>query len=198
MVKFADPQDAPSSAPKHIQSTALRKLSAVGMIILLYTTATPFSPVAWITSELEGSFFFDRLVAGALLFSALYFQWAIAGQTHPVAICIPTGGGRQTISNGQLRSVGGEFVWLYQPSEYWKYLGAEAAMLVVAEYVGGEGLRRVLVCGVVAALWSVGWFVTPESVKREGWEYMKRIWFWIALDEIMRVGSRGVGRRRRW
>jgi hypothetical protein len=197
MVKRAEPQDAPSSGPTLVQSTFLRKASAVGMIILLYTAATPFSPVAWLTSGFEGSFFFDRLVAGALLFAALYYQWRIAGQTSPVAIYLPTGG-RTTISNGNISKSSGDLVWLYRPTEYWTYVGVEAAMLAVAEFSDIETLRRTLVSLVILALWAVGWFVTPERVKREGWEYLKRIWFWIALDEIMRVGSRGMGRRRRW
>jgi hypothetical protein len=197
MVKRAEPQDAPSSGPTHVQSTFLRKASAVGMIILLYTAATPFSPVAWLTSGSEGSFFLDRLVAGALLFAALYYQWRIAGQTPPVAICLPTGG-RTTISNGNISKSSGDLVWLYRPTEYWTYVVAEAAMLAVAEFGNIETLRRALVSLVILALWAVGWFVTPERVKREGWEYLKRIWFWIALDEIMRIGSRGMGRRRRW
>jgi hypothetical protein len=164
------------------------------MIIFLYTTATPFSPIAWLTSEIEGSFFLDRLVAGALLFAALYFQWRISSQTYPVAIYLPTGD-RQTISNGNISNTSGDLVWLYRPSEYWKYVGAEAAMLAVAEFSNVENLRRGLVSVVILALWAVGWFVTPERVKSEGWEYLKRIWFWIALDEIMRVGSRGPSRR---
>jgi hypothetical protein len=193
------PQNASSSSsPKFTQSTALRKASAIGMIILLYTAATPFSPIVWLTTELEGSFFLDRLLAGVLLFSALYFQWRISKQEFPVAICLPTSTGRQTISNGNITQTSSEFVWLYRPTEYWKYVGTEAAMLGVAEFGNVEIVRRGVVSGVIAVLWAVGWFVTPESVKREGWEYVKRIWFWIALDEIMRIGSRGAGRRSRW
>jgi len=195
MVKRAEPQDAKPSG--YIQSTALRKLSAVGMIILLYTAATPFSPVAWLTSGFEGSYFLDRLVAGAILIAALYFQWQVAGQISPVAIYIPTGS-RTTISNGNISVTGGDLVWMYKPSEYWIYAAAEAAMLAVAEFGGMENLRRALVSMVILGLWAIGWFVTPERIKREGWEYLKRIWFWIALDEVMRVGSRGAGRRRRW
>jgi hypothetical protein len=197
MVKKAQPQDARPSGPTLIQSTFLRKAAAVGIIILLYTAATPFSPIAWLTFENEGSFFLDRLLAGAFLFAAMYFQWRIAGQTYPVAICLPTGG-RSIISNGNISRTSGDIVWLYQPSEYWKYLGTEAAMLALAEFSNAESLRRVLVSVVILALWAVGWFVTPERIKREGWEYLKKIWFWIALDEIMRVGTRGLGRRRRW
>jgi hypothetical protein len=171
------------------------------MIILLYTAATPFSPVAWLTSEMEGAMLFDRLVAGALLFAALYFQWRVAAQTAPVAICIPTGGGSSgaRVSGGRLaQSARAEgFAWLYRPSEYWTYVGVEAAMLVLAEFGGFEVVRRGLVSVVILGLWAVGWFVTPEHIKREGWSYLKQLWFWIALDEVMRVGQ-GRSRRRRF
>lgn len=75
----------------------------------------------------------------------------------------------------------------------------EGIGLMVAEWTGVEYIRRGVLSGVIAALWVVGWSVTPESTKREGWEYLKRFWFWIALDEIMKVG-RGSGNmgRRRW
>ena len=91
-------------------------------------------------------------------------------------------------------------VFIYKPVEYWIYVGIEAALLGVAEFAGHEIWRRGLVSVVVAALWSVGWSVTPERIKKEAWEYVKSIWFWIALDEVMRVGMgrMGGGRRRRW
>jgi hypothetical protein len=198
MVQRAPPQEARSSGPTLIKSTAVRKVSAVALIVLLYTAATPFSPIAWLTFDIEGSFLLDRLLAGAILFAAMYFQWRIAGQTYPVAISLPTG---TTIANGNIQNNGGDVVWLYRPSEYWKYAAAEAAALAVAEWGREELLRRALVSVVIVALWGVGWFVTPERIKREGWEHLKRIWFWIALDEIMSLASRGYGgygRRRRW
>jgi hypothetical protein len=199
MVTRAEPRARPTgSTAGVVESTGFRKFSSIPMIILLYTAATPFSPVAWVTYNLEGSFLLDRLLAGVLLFAALYFQWQLAAQTYPVAICLPTGS-RQTIRNGRVetRSGGGELLLIYKPAEYWKYIGIEAAMLGVAEFAGYELWRRGLVSAVIAALWSVGWFVTPESVKRDGWEYVKKIWFWIAVDEVMRVGMGGA-RRRRW
>ena len=72
-------------------------------------------------------------------------------------------------------------------------------MLGIAEFGGVEFVRRGLVGSVILLLWAVGWFVTPDRIKREAWEHIKRIWFWIALDEIIRIGSGGYGgRRRRW
>ncbi|KAF7876721.1 hypothetical protein EAF04_001805 [Stromatinia cepivora] len=205
MVKQAEPQSSPipsmptTGSNQFLKSTWFRKFSAVGMIILLYTTATPFSPIAWLISEIEGSLFLDRLLAGTLLFTAMYFQWRIAVQTYPVAIISPTGN-RTMISNGNLVKTNGDVIWIYEPSKYWKYAVIEGVGLMVAEWAGVEHIRRGVIIVVLAALWIVGWSVTPESTKREGWEYVKRFWFWIALDEIMRVGRGGGGgmRRRRW
>jgi hypothetical protein len=203
MVKREEPQAAPSSASVRdvAESTIFRKVSSVAMIILLYTAATPFSPFAWLSYELEGSFLLDRLLAGVFLFAAIYFQWRIGAQTTPVAVCLPTGS-RQSIRNGRIETTngGGELVFIYKPVDYWKYIGIEAVMLGVAEFADREIWRRGLVSAVIAALWSVGWFVTPQRVKMDAWEYLKVMWFWIALDEIMRVGMGGRGgvRRRRW
>lgn len=171
------------------------------MIVLLYTAAMPFSPIAWVSYSLEGSFLLDRLLSGVLMFSAIFFQWQLAAQTHPVAICLPMGN-RQTIRNGVMESVsaGGELLFIYKPASYWKYIGAEALLLGVAEFAGHEIARRCIAALVVGALWGVGWFITPDRVRKDGWEYVKQLWFWIALDEIMRVG-RGSGltqRRRRF
>jgi hypothetical protein len=195
MVKMAEPGTFRPAYPagRVVEPTGFRRFSSVPMIVLLYTAATPFTPIAWISYSLEGSYFLDRLLAGILLFSAVYFQWQLAAQTHPVAICLPTGN-RQTIRNGVVQSVsgGGELLFIYKPAEYWKYIGAEALLLGVAEFAGHEICRRCIVVSVVGALWSVGWFVTPDEVKKEGWKYAKALWFWIALDEVMRVG-RGHG-----
>ncbi|PQE26496.1 M6 family metalloprotease protein [Rutstroemia sp. NJR-2017a BBW] len=206
MVKQAEPQSAPmpsmpTMAPSNnfLKSKGFRQFSAFLLIILLYTAATPFSPIAWLTSELEGSFLLDRLLAGALLFSALYFQWQIACQSYPIAICLPTGS-RTRIQNGNIVQSTGDVVWIYDPSKYGQYALIEVGALLVAEWAGSENLRRGIVSLVIAALWGVGWSVTPESVKREGWALMKKFWFWIALDELFRVG-RGAGgarRRRAW
>ncbi|KAM0157222.1 hypothetical protein ACHAQE_006022 [Botrytis cinerea] len=204
MVKQAEPQSNPmpsmptGASSQILKSTGFRKFSAVAMIILLYTTATPFSPIAWLTSSIEGSLFLDRLLAGALLFAAMYFQWQVAVQTYPVAIVLPTGN-RTMISNGKIVQSTGDVVWVYEPSKYWQYVLMEGLGLIAVERAGVELIRRGVVSVVIAALWIVGWSVTPERTKRQGWEYLKKFWFWIALDEMMRVGRGGSGmRRRRW
>ncbi|KAF5876347.1 uncharacterized protein Bfra_002752 [Botrytis fragariae] len=205
MVKQAEPQSSPmpsmptGASSQILKSTGFRKFSAVAMIVLLYTTATPFSPIAWLTSSIEGSLFLDRILAGALLFAAMFFQWQVAVQAYPIAIILPTGN-RTTISNGNIVQSTGDVIWIYEPSKYWEYVLIEGLGLIAVEWAGVELIRRGVVSVVIAALWIVGWSVTPERMKRQGWEYLKKFWFWIALDEIMRVGRGGGGgmRRKRW
>jgi hypothetical protein len=168
-------------------------------MLLLWAAATPFSPIAWLTGGFEGAYLADRFLAGILLFGAMYFQYQIACQTHPVAIVLPDmPGSGERISGGRINANvgrGGDVLFIYHPAEYWKYAGAEAVALIIAEYARMESLRMAIVCGVVAALWSVGWTVTPERVKQQGWEYAKRMWFWIALDEVMNATHRRRYRR---
>jgi hypothetical protein len=205
MVRYAAGPSQPTSPPKGpIPASAipLRRLSAVILIILLYTSAQPFTPFYWLLS-IDGSLLFDRFFSGALLLAGLYFQWKIASRTQPVACIIPVssfGMGDDTIRSGNVgKRDDNDFVWIYRPSEYWFYAGVEAALLCVAEWAGFEMLRRGLIVGVLAALWGVGWFVTPESVKTKAWETMKRVWFWLAVNEVMRFGNGGGSRgRRRW
>ncbi|OCK89571.1 uncharacterized protein K441DRAFT_680996 [Cenococcum geophilum 1.58] len=96
----------------------------------------------------------------------MYFQWRIAEQTNPVAVCIPASSGSY-ISNGVMQNASREIVWLYRPTRYWKYYAAEAALLAVAEFGGMDNVRRGVVTFIVAALWPAGWFVTPQWLKAE-------------------------------
>jgi hypothetical protein len=200
MVRYAS-STAPNG-PIPASAIPLRRASAVALIVLLYTSAQPFTPFYWLLS-LEGSLLFDRFFSGALLLAGLYFQWQIASRTHPVACIIPRsklGMSDTSIRGGNVGAKSSDdFVYVYQPSEYWVYAGAEAALLCVAEWGGYEMVRRGILIGVLTALWSVGWFVTPEWIKRQAWSTLKQIWFWLAVDELLRYGHRGGGRRgRRW
>lgn len=190
MVRQAEPGGPPP--PRPVEHTLLKKLSAVFSIILLYSAATPFSPVVWVTTAVEGSFLLDRLCAGAILFGALYFQWRISAVTSPIVIFIPTGQGT-IIRDGNITRHNNGIAWLYDPIDYWKYLGLEVLVLLYAELGENEIHRRIAVCCILAPLWAIGWFATPSSTKIHAWEQLKQIWFWIALDEIVRGGARGLG-----
>ncbi|KAF9877884.1 hypothetical protein CkaCkLH20_04460 [Colletotrichum karsti] len=195
----ADPQPAPYSTwsgPPSRSNILTRQLAALALIILLYTASTPFTPVVWVLN-LDGSTLFDRLFAGIAMLSACYFQWRIAGITHPLAVVLP-GSSRSTIRNGRIEQ-GSTLGFVWHPSNYWPYIICEGMLLGLAEFGPSEMLRRSIVCGVVAGLWAVGYSATPESTKRWAYEHLKAWMFWMVLDELMRVGGRSYsGRRRRY
>ncbi len=179
-----------------------RQLSALALIPLLYTAAMPFTPLTWLTgpANLAGTYLFDRLLAGLILFSAFYFQWAIASLRGPAAVVIalPTGASTSYVRDGRVERVaGGLELGVWRTGEYWFWAAGEAGVLLVAEFGGSELLRRVLIGAVVAGLWVVGWAVTPGSVKRWAWERVKVYLFVLVLDELRNVGMGAVGGRRR-
>ncbi|KAI0479431.1 hypothetical protein GGR56DRAFT_634974 [Xylariaceae sp. FL0804] len=186
-----------------------RQFSSVPLMVLLYSAAMPFTPVAWLF-PVDGAFFVDRMCAGVVLLCACYFQYAIAGLDRAVAVSLaipglPSGsGGRPTIRNGHMQSGGGggggvladlSFVW--QTSNYWPYAACEAVLLALAEFGPSETLRRSVVCGVLAGLWLVGFHATPRAYRVWAWEHIKAWWFWIILSELLNVGRPNVARRGR-
>jgi hypothetical protein len=178
-------------------SIRARQASALLLIIFLYTAAVPFSPIVWLM-DVDGAAFFDRLVAGVLLLSACYFQWQIAGLRRPLAIMVP-GTGATVIRNGRVER-GDPVGFAWHPSNYWPYVICEVMLLGLAEYGRSELLRRGIVSGVIAVLWAVGFYATPESTRKWAYDHIKNWMFWMVLQELMNVGVRsmaGNGRRRR-
>lgn len=172
----------------------LRRVSAVGLAILLYSAAIPFTPVTWFFPA-EGAFFLDMACAGIILVCACYFQWRISGLTAALALSIPGAGG-QSIRNGRMER-NGDMVFLWQTSNYWPFAICEAVLLALAEFGPSEMLRRSLVVGVIAGLWVLGWHATPGETKRWAWEHIKNMWFWMILSELLSVGRPSMNRRRR-
>ncbi|KAK4168173.1 hypothetical protein QBC43DRAFT_359940 [Cladorrhinum sp. PSN259] len=208
-----------SSSSSYAPRILLRQVSSIFLVILLYTAASPFNPISWLTGPifLSGTYFLDRLFAGILLFSSFYFQWRIASVRSDAAITLPVLAGfsnEQYIQNGRIRTGNnnepgqGLELWRWRVSEYWHFALAEGAALVIAEFGGSEILRRVLVGGIVGVLWVVGWNVTPRQMKRWAWEQIKVFLWVLVLDEVRRVGTGFVGglvggggnnrRRARW
>ncbi|KAK3294095.1 uncharacterized protein B0H64DRAFT_324988 [Chaetomium fimeti] len=223
------PSPTPTPTPTTLTTTTLlpRQLTALALTALLYTAATPFTPLTWLTGpmHLSGTLFLDRLAAGLVLFSAFYFQWAIASLRGPAAgvvVSLPVGGllggaggggvrlreGRLERDFGEGGGVGSEVVvGVWRTGDYWRFAGVQAVVLGVAEFGGSETMRRLLMVGVVLVLWVVGWAATPARVKRWAWEHVKVYLFVLVLDELRNVGygalqgvaSGGQRRRRgRW
>ncbi|KAH7356068.1 hypothetical protein BKA66DRAFT_474172 [Pyrenochaeta sp. MPI-SDFR-AT-0127] len=192
--------------PTPTSSILLRRIASIAVIILLYTSAVPFTPIAWVVGEIEGAFLLDRFVAGIALICALYFQFALAGLSYPVSIAIPNPfarGSDSYISNGRMggsrqkSEANAEFVAYYHPSSYWTYMAAEIGLLFVAEFGRMEYLRRIIVFSAVTALWAVGWAITPRSTKLWAWNHIKTLWFFIVLDLVRDIGFGGGRHRRR-
>ena len=172
------------------------------MIVLLYTTAMPFTPMQWVLGFFEGAYLIDSLFAGIILLSALYFQFAMAGLNYPVAVALPNvfaQGSDNYIRNGRMgaKPTDSEMVFFYHPSSYWTYIIAEVGLLFVANFGPMELLRRVIVSGIIGALWAVGWMITPQSTKKWAWDHIKAFWFFIVLDLLRDIGQGGGRRRRR-
>jgi hypothetical protein len=202
MVKFetVPPNGASSDAyrvPPSNFNLQIRRVSSIALVVLLFSAAVPFTPVSWII-QAEGGYLFDRLLAGVVLACACYFQWSISGIKYPLMVSIPNLGGGQTVRDGRIVRDPGNDLFVWHPSNYWPYAICEAVLLCLAAWGPSELVRRSVVVGVIAFLWTVGWTSTPESTKRWAWERIKALWFWIVLDEIMGIGRRGAQRRWRY
>ncbi|KAK4194329.1 hypothetical protein QBC40DRAFT_290971 [Triangularia verruculosa] len=186
-----------------------RRFFSLILIVLLYTAASPFTPISWAlgsdTVYLSGTYLFDRLFSGLILFAAFYFQWRIASLRASVAVTLPLGGSTTQVRNGRLETVHSSSMdlFLFKSSDYWHFALAEAGVLLLAEFAGGESLRRVVVTLTVAGVWLVGWAATPRSVKNWMWEHAKAYLFVLVLDELRAAGrgfiggGHGMGGRRR-
>lgn len=194
----------PYSPPaKQHSSILLHQCLSFPLNALLYTTATPFSPLAWILGPHEGAFLFDRFAGGIILLSALYFQFKLASRTHAVVVTVPNPLAQPEtyVREGRLQRArwGPEFVFLYEPRRFFWYAGVEVGALLLGSVPGLEYVRRGVVLVVLAALWAGGWRVTPESTKRWAWGHVKWYWTWIAfsvLGDVYASGRAGARRRR--
>jgi len=187
------------------QSSLLgRRVFALPLIVLLWTAATPFTPVSWFMGSFSGALIVDRFVAGLALLCACYFQFQVSGLTHPIAVSVPNPFVQQSeqyVYNGRVRyrnpEVKTDVGFFYHPEKFWTYALAEAGVLLFAEFCRVEILRRALVLVVVSGLWMVGWMITPQSTKRWAWGHIKVFWFFIVWDLIRDVGFGGGGGGRR-
>ncbi|KAM7220373.1 hypothetical protein V8F06_004152 [Rhypophila decipiens] len=177
-----------------------RQLSSIALIILLYTAGMPFEPFGWTLGRLAGTYLFDRVFGGILLFCCFYFQYRIASLRASVIVSVPalvspSSGSR--IQNGRVvkdeSTLSSTPVWVYRTSTYWHLAFSEGALLLLAEFGPSEILRRVIVVGIVSGLWLVGFAATPESYKRWAWGHIKAYLFFIILDEIRRVAFSAIG-----
>jgi hypothetical protein len=189
-------------APPHTYTSPsdlpLRQLSAIIFIGLLFLFARPFTPGTWFLGFELGRIV-DLFASTIIYLAGLYFQWAISGIRTPLAISVPipfSGGGR-AMRNGRLvASEGASWNWVYDPADYWRYLGIEGALVAVMWGVDVERVYQACACTIFGALWGIGWFCVPPATKRHWWGQIKEVWLWMAIQEVL-MGSLVQGGRRR-
>jgi hypothetical protein len=185
---YAPPSDIP-----------LRQLSAIIFIGFLILYARPFTPGVWFLGWEIGRLF-DLFVSTIIYLAGLYFQWAIAGIQRPLLISIPMPSTRSghTIQNGRLVEREGEsWNWVFDPADYWRYLGIEGALVAAMWGIEVERVYQGCACIIFTGLWGIGWFCVSPSTKRMWWAQIKEAWIWMAIREVL-MGSlvQGGGRRR--
>jgi hypothetical protein len=168
----------------------LRKASALGLMFLLYMSAIPFDPVAWFIME-DDPILVGQMVQVCGMLGALYFQWSIAGVQTALAFTVPDP--TQINANGAYSAR--LLVWL--PRYYWPAALGEAVLLCMAWLTYYEPFRRMLVMGVMAPLWALGWLSTPASTRAWAWRMVKDYWFQMVVSEMLWGGGRQRRRRGR-
>jgi hypothetical protein len=123
MVTVYPPSGGSSASTSNNPAILSRQLSSFALIVLLYTAATPFSPISWLTGPIDmaGTYLADRLLAGIILLCACYFQWAVASLRSAVVITLPTGGSVTRVRDGRLEQVRGDGLVLgvWRVEGYW-------------------------------------------------------------------------------
>ncbi|EPE34293.1 hypothetical protein GLAREA_09987 [Glarea lozoyensis ATCC 20868] len=157
---------------------AARKISSVFLMAGLLTVITPFTPFQWVLPA-SGPSLLDGFLSPVLYLGAIFFQWRVAGIVGNL-VCV-------------VHDVG--FVWHH--GMYWTAALAEVCVCLGVGMLQHEVLRRVVAGGLVGGLWWVGWFATPESYKRQGWDMVKWVWTVLAIDHARSALGAG-GRRSRY
>jgi hypothetical protein len=190
---WAHAHQAPSSP-----NILIRRAGAVPLALLLLAAAMPFAPASWVFPS-DAASLVDTFISSPVILGAVYFQWQTAAIRFPYLFGpLQTGAPTPAIRNGQIQMLEST-VWVWQPANYWPCLVCEALLLYVAHWGGNEVARRIIVSMVMGGLWVVGLPATPEWVKVWAWDQIKRAWFWMAFDEVLRMGRYGGRRRRgRW
>jgi len=194
-------QHSPSQTFTPPTDLNLRRGSGIAFIALLILYARPFTPGTWLLGSELGALV-DALVSTIIYLGGLYFQWVISAVPRPLLISIPTSlsGTNKTIQGGRVVERQQSLDWVYNPMDYWKYLGLEGVLLVMMWATEIELVFRACVCVIFVGLWGIGWFCVPESTRQQHWAYIKELWVWMVVREVLTgalVRAGGGGRRRR-
>lgn len=191
----------------------LRRISAVVLGIYLYSVASPFAPVSWLTQPdyityLDGSRLIDRILSPILLVGAAILHWYIASQRDPlpIVLSLPTGAAQpNVVRDGRVEMATTDVVLgLWVPGYYWTFAAAEVAILWGVVSGGGAGgllMSRLAVSGIIGASWVLGWTALPWYRKEQAWalikDYVIRLIIMEMIDSAFGGGSNRRRRRRR-
>ncbi|KAH6677118.1 hypothetical protein B0J14DRAFT_335873 [Halenospora varia] len=159
---------------------AVRRVTSIFLCAAMLTVIYPFAPFSWVFPT-EGVDILDSFLAPPLFLGALFFQWRIAGVIGNIAVCV----------------LDSDPVFVYHHNMYWTMAAVECMICMGVWMVKNEWARRGSAVGLVAWMWGVGWYCTPQRLKDQAWEHLKWIWTVLAIDHARNTfRTVGNGRRR--
>lgn len=201
---------APRAAPPGPPSLLPRRAAAIALALLLYTSASPFTPLSWLlqsdwTTTLDGPSIADRVLSPILLLGAALLHWYIAGVVQPLPLTLTVPdlarlADAQGLNQQQQVPTATLVLGLWRPGYFWAGAAAEAAVLWALRYsdlVVAEVVRRSVLVGVVFAVWVVGWNALPWYRKQQAWALMKDYVIRLVMYEMMDMAFGGGRQRRR-
>lgn len=202
------PNAAARPAAPRPPSLLPRRIAGIALGLLLYSSATDFTPVSWFiqsdwTTALDGPSIIDRVLTPIILIGAALLHWYIASAVAPLPLTLtvpdPNGdfGPQQQVPTRTL------VLGLWLPEYFWGWVALEGALLWglrFSDYVVGELARRSLLVGILVGVWVLGWNAMPWYRKEQAWGLMKDYVVRLVLMEMAEMafgGGRRRGRRRR-
>lgn len=204
---MADAARRPAPAAAGPPSLLPRRIAGVALGLLLYSSATDFTPVSWFiqsdfTTMIDGPSIIDRVTTPVILIGAAIMHWYIASQITPLPLTItvpdptaqPRAGGPQEVPT---RTV---VLGMWLPEYFWGWVALEGALLWglrFSDLVVGELARRSILVGLIVSVWVLGWNAMPWYRKEQAWGLMKDYVVRLVLMEMAEMAFGGGRRRRR-
>ncbi|CAN8104713.1 unnamed protein product [Discula destructiva] len=202
----------PRAAAQNLPPSLLpRRIAAVILALLLWTTASPFTPISWLiqsdwTTALDGPSIIDRVLGPVVLLGAAALHWYIAGAVQPLPLTI-TVPDLRALDAAQLNQQAGQNIptstlvlGLWLPGYFWAAAAAEGALLWTlrfADFAVGEAVRRSALVAVIASVWVLGWNALPWYRKQQAWALMKDYVIRLVIMEMVEMAFGGGRQRRR-
>ncbi|KAF3763831.1 hypothetical protein M406DRAFT_260927 [Cryphonectria parasitica EP155] len=194
--------------PAQTPNLLLRRIAAVALGIFLFSTASPFTPVSWLTQHdyvtyLDGPRMVDRVISPILTMGAAILHWYIASVASPLplTLTVPNPGADVQVRDGQAHIVQNEIVLgLWLPSYFWPAMALEAALLWAlrfGSFVVALWMERGILAGIIFSAWVVGWNAMPWYRKEQAWALIKDYVVRLIIMEMVDAAFGGGRNRRR-